>query len=206
MADSTLSTDTLTLTVLAFLTERPMHPYDVQRVIRRRHKDYAIERPRALYRAFERLARDELIEPVETRREGRRPERTVYRITDEGREEFRYWLLQLLERPVVEDPVFAVAVGFLGYVTPDAVVGALEDRLAALEGDIAGADAALHTMRTSLPRLAIIEHEYRQTLRHAEREWVRQLIADIRSGGLSWTPESLAEFFASARERIRDEQ
>src|SRR5262249_29235931 len=124
MPDISPPADVLALTVLAFLTERPMHPYDVQRVIRQRHKDYAIERPRARYRAFDRLARDELIEPVETSREGRRPERTVYRITDEGRAEFQHWLVQLLERPVVEDPVFGVAVGFVGYLNPGAGFGA----------------------------------------------------------------------------------
>jgi len=200
MASEPVSTDVLSLTVLAFLTERPMHPYDVQRVIRQRHKDYAIERPRALYRAFERLARDELIEPVETSREGRRPERTVYQITEEGRAEFSHWLLQLLERPVVEDPVFAVAVGFLGYLNSESVLQALNDRFAALEGEIAGVDAALQAMRSSLPRLVLLAHEYKRTLRRAERDWVQSLIHDIRSGSLGWDLESLRQHFASARE------
>lgn len=200
MADQTVSTDVVSLTVLAFLTERPMHPYDVQRVIRQRHKDYAMERPRALYRAFERLARDELIEPVETSREGRRPERTVYQITDEGRTEFSHWLLQLLERPVVEDPVFAVAVGLLGYLNPESVLEALNDRFAALEGEIAGVDAALQAMRSSLPRLVLLAHEYRRALRQAERDWVLGLIQDIRTGSLSWDLEALSRYFASVRE------
>lgn len=200
MADQTVSTDVVSLTVLAFLTERPMHPYDVQRVIRQRHKDYAIERPRALYRAFERLARDELIEPVETSREGRRPVRTVYQITDEGRTEFSHWLLQLLERPVVEDPVFAVAVGLLGYLNPESVLEALNDRFAALEGEIAGVDAALQAMRSSLPRLVLLAHEYRRALRQAERDWVLGLIQDIRTGSLSWDLEALSRYFASVRE------
>ena len=200
MASQPVSTDVLSLTVLAFLTERPMHPYDVQRVIRQRHKDYAIERPRALYRAFERLAREDLIEPVETSREGRRPERTVYQITEEGRTEFRHRLLQLLERPVVEDPVFAVAVGFLGYLNSESVLEALNDRFAALEGEIAGVDAALQAMRSSLPRLVLLAHEYKRTLRQAERDWVQSLIQDIRSGSLGWDLESLRQYFASARE------
>jgi DNA-binding PadR family transcriptional regulator len=200
MADQTVSTDVVSLTVLAFLTERPMHPYDAQRVIRQRHKDHAIERPRALYRAFERLARDELIEPVETSREGRRPERTVYQITDEGRTEFSHWLLQLLERPVAEDPVFAVAVGLLGYLNPESVLEALNDRFAALEGEIAGVDAALQAMRSSLPRLVLLAHEYRRALRQAERDWVLGLIQDIRTGSLSWDLEALSRYFASVRE------
>lgn len=203
MASQPVSTDVLSLTVLAFLTERPMHPYDVQRVIRQRHKDYAIERPRALYRAFERLAREELIEPVQTSREGRRPERTVYQITEEGRTEFRHWLLQLLERPVVEDPVFAVAVGFLGYLNPESVLEALNDRFATLEGEIAGVDAALQAMGSSLPRLVLLGEEYKRALRQAERDWVQSLIQDIRSGSLGWDLESLHRYFASVREGVR---
>lgn len=200
MPDRSPSADVLALTVLAFLTERPMHPYDVQRVIRQRHKDYAIERPRALYRAFERLARDELIEPVETSREGKRPERTVYRITDEGRAEFQHWLLQLLERPVVEDPVFGVALGFVGYLNPGSVLEALQDRIASLEGEVAGLDAALQAMLTSLPRLVLLPHEYRRALRQAERDWVQKLIEDIRSSKLSWDLEALVRHFAAIRE------
>src|SRR5215467_63422 len=200
MPDRSPPADVLALTVLAFLTERPMHPYDVQRVIRQRHKDYAIERPRALYRAFERLARDELIEPVETSREGRRPERTVYRITDEGRAEFQHRLVQLLERPVVEDPVFGVAVGFVGYLNPGAVLEALQDRFASLEGEVAGLDAALQAMLRSLPRLVLLPHEYRRALRQAERDWVQKLIEDIRSSKLSWDLEALVRHFAAIRE------
>lgn len=200
MTDRTQPTDVIALTVLAFLTERPMHPYDVQRVIRQRHKDYAIERPRALYRAFERLARDELIEPIETSREGRRPERTVYQITEEGRAEFQHRLLQLIERPVVEDPVFGVAVGFLGYLEPWSVLEAFQDRFASLEGEIAGLDAALPAMRTSLPRLVLLAHEYKRALRRAERDWVLKLIEEIRSGKLNWDLESLGRHFAAIRE------
>src|SRR5215468_9749262 len=206
MSDRTQSTDVLALTVLAFLSERPMHPYDVQRVIRQRHKDYAIDRPRALYRTFERLARDELIEPVETSREGRRPERTVYQVTEEGRAEFHHRLLQLIERPVVEDPVFGVALGFLGYVNPESVLEALQDRFASLEGEVAGLDAALQAMRTSLPRLVLLEHEYRRALRQAERDWVLKLIDDIRSSKLHWDLEALVRHFAAIREGGRHMQ
>src|SRR5215510_3033895 len=203
MTDRIPSTDVLALTVLAFLTERPMHPYDVQRVIRQRHKDYAIDRPRALYRTFGRLARDE---PVETSREGRRPERTVYQITEEGRAEFHHRLLQLIERPVVEDPVFGVALGFVGYLNPESVLEALQDRFASLEGEVAGLDAALQAMRTSLPRLVLLQHEYKRALRLAERDWVLKLIDDIRSSKLHWDLEALVRHFAAIREGGRHMQ
>src|SRR5690242_14900046 len=68
------------LTVLCLLRERPMHPYEMQRLIRERHKDEFLDLKRgSLYHAMERLQAAGLVEPMETFREGRRPERTVYR-------------------------------------------------------------------------------------------------------------------------------
>lgn len=182
------SRDPIALTVLALLTERPRHPYEMQRLMRERRKDFAVGKARSFYDAVNRLLRDGLVEPLETSREGRRPERTVYQITDEGREEFVEWLSELLRTPVTEYPVFTVAVNFLAYLPPDAVVQALQGRVVALEGEIAGLDAALRALqeRLGLPRLVLLEHEHTRVLRRAELDWVQALIADIASGRLAW--------------------
>ena len=190
--------DLVALTVLALLSEQPRHTYELQRVIRERHKDYAAGRTRALYHAVDRLAQDNLIEPVETTREGRRPERTVYRITDAGADEVRGWVIDLVERPAVEFPLVSVAVSFLVYLPKDVALRALQARTVALEAGIAGLDAALRalTEELHLPRIVLLEGECLQSLRHAELGWVRSVIADIRSGRLSWSREELEEMFA----------
>jgi len=182
------SPNPVALTVLALLIEQPRHPYEMQRFMRERHKDFAVGKTRSFYDAVDRLARDGLVEPLETSREGKRPERTVYRITDKGREEFQTWLNELLSMPVAEYPLFMVAVSFLAYLPPDAAVSTLAGRVVALEGAIAGLDTALRSLREEfhLPRLYLIEQEYMRALRQAELDWVRALIADIRSGRLSW--------------------
>src|SRR5258708_25639756 len=79
------------LTVLCPLRVRPMHPYEMQRLIREWHKDEFLDLKRgSLYHAIEQLRRAGWIDPIETSREGRRPERTVYRLTEVGdREELR---------------------------------------------------------------------------------------------------------------------
>ena len=79
----------LALVVLGLLRERPMHPYEMQQTIRDEHTDQVIKlRAGSLYHTVERLQTLELITAVETARAGRRPERTVYAITEEGRDEF----------------------------------------------------------------------------------------------------------------------
>jgi DNA-binding PadR family transcriptional regulator len=76
--------DLIGLAVLGLLTEHARHPYEMHRLMHERHKDFASGKGRTFYDAVERLQRQGLIEPVETTRAGNRPERTVYRITEEG--------------------------------------------------------------------------------------------------------------------------
>ncbi|MFI5266845.1 MAG: PadR family transcriptional regulator [Chloroflexota bacterium] len=185
--------DLLALTVLGLLSEQPRHPYDIQRLIRCRHKDFAADKARGLYHAVDRLVRKGLIEPVETNRDGRRPERTIYQLTEQGRDEFVSWLRDLLENPVAEHPVFTAAVSFLPYLPQEAAREALQARTVALESEIAGLDAAQRVLQANLdlPRLFLIEHEYTRALRAAELEWVRSLIDDITTGRLAWEPDAL---------------
>src|SRR5262249_15539953 len=98
------------LTVLCLLRVRPMHPYEIQRLIREWHKDEFLDLKRgSLYQAIEQLRRAGLIDPVETSREGRRPERTVYRLTERGEKEVLDWLRELLAKPVREATQFFAA-------------------------------------------------------------------------------------------------
>ncbi len=182
------SPNPLALTVLALLIEQPRHPYEMQRLMRERHKDFAVGKARSFYDAVDRLARDGLVEPLETSREGKRPERTVYRITAEGREEFKSWLGELLSTPVDEYPLFTVAVSFLAYLPPQEAISILEERVVALEGALAGTDASLRALQEQLhlPRLFLLEHEHTQALRRAELAWVRTVIVDIRAGRFAW--------------------
>ena len=196
-----VSRDLLALPVLALLSEQPRHPYEIERLIRERRKDFAAGKLRGLYRAVERLVRDGCIEPVETSREGKRPERTVYRLTDEGRDELESWLGELLSTPVTEYPLFTAAVGFLGYLASDRVVMALQARAVSLQGAIAGLNVALTALQHQLrlPRLVMLEHEYTRALRQAELDWVNSLIEDIQAGRLAWDKDALDQLFYEHR-------
>src|SRR3954447_22308732 len=88
------------LTVLCLLRVRPMHPYEMQRLIREWHKDEFLDLKRgSLYHAIDRLRDEGLIPVVETSREGRRPARTVYRLTGEGETAIQEWLREMLAKP-----------------------------------------------------------------------------------------------------------
>jgi len=180
--------DLIGLAVLGLLTEQPRHPYEMQRVMVERHKDFAKGKGRSLYDAVERLQRGGLIEPVETSREGHRPERTVYRVTEAGVEQFDVRLRELLTTPAAEHPTFAAAVGILGYLTPREALDALVDREVALVGLVAHleAQARVLTEDLALPRLLTLELEVTLAWRSGELAWLRSLIEDLRAGRLTW--------------------
>ena len=179
----------LALTVLRLLHGGPMHPYEMHQQIRQQHTDQVIKlRAGSLYHTVERLHRTGLIEPVETGREGRRPERTVYAITEAGRDEFRTGVHDLLRTPQDEYPVFAAAVEMMHAVPPDEVAALLRERLVMLEGLLAHGERVHGALRTErgLPRVLLIELEYKQAMQRSEMDWVRGLLDEISSGRLRW--------------------
>lgn len=189
------------LTVLCLLRLRPMHPYEMQRRIREWHKDEFLDLKRgSLYHAIERLHRQGTIEPVETTREGRRPERTVYRLTDAGEQEMLSWLQEMLARPLREPTQFFAALSFLSHLTPESVRVQLRQRATLLEAEIAGLEAVLETMVPRIGRLPLIEVEFARAMRQAELAWVQSFEKELRRGTLCWDPQEVFRFGAALPE------
>ena len=170
-----------------------MHPYEMKLRMKERGHDQVIRiEGGSLYDTVERLHRQGFVQPRETVREGRRPERTVYTITDAGRDELRAWLRQLLAEPAHEYPKFTAALAFMLALDRDEVVRLLRLRTTMLEAQIAGDDALLSSfVKQGLPRIVLIEGEYTQAIRRAEVEWIRGLIREIEDEGLWPSHEAL---------------
>jgi DNA-binding PadR family transcriptional regulator len=185
----------LALSILTLLYERAMHPYEMQRLMRERGHDQVIKlKHGSLYATIDRLAAAGLIEPQETSREGRRPERTTYAVTDQGRDDLTLWISELVTTPQREYPWFGAVLAFLGVLSPDEVTKLLEHRTLLLEAEIAASEHVLQAVGVQgLPRLFSIEAEYGIALLRTDLEFSRMLVRDIRSGELAW-PEDMVEF------------
>jgi ABC-type Na+ transport system ATPase subunit NatA len=101
----------------------PVHGYDIKRELESWHvEEWAHVAYGSIYHALKTLAKDGLIEPVDTGQVGRRPARTTYRITVAGEREYQrllrdhWWSVQ-----VPKDP-FMAALSFM----PDLPKGAVE--------------------------------------------------------------------------------
>jgi DNA-binding PadR family transcriptional regulator len=181
--------NTLALAVLGLLQERPMHPYEMASTLRERHKDGSFKiNSGSLYDTVEALVRHGWIQPVETARDGRRPERTVYAPTELGQDEFVGWIDELIRVPAAEYPKFLAAVSYLGALGPEGAADALAERAQHLDRRIAETAAVLADTVGSgqVPRLFNIEVEYALHAWRAELDWTRRTIAEIRDGTLFW--------------------
>jgi DNA-binding PadR family transcriptional regulator len=176
----------LALAVLACLYERPMHPYEIASTLRERHKDDSIKlNYGSLYSVVESLKGHLLIVEQQTARQGNRPERTVYELTDAGRLELIDWMSELLCRPVKEFTQFEAGLSLLPVLPPNDVKSLLEERCRRLEVEVEQYRSLRKLISSErVPRLFWIESEYRITLREAELNWTRGLIADLTSGSL----------------------
>jgi DNA-binding PadR family transcriptional regulator len=182
-------TNPLALAVLTHLYECPRHPYELAAVLRERRKEASIRlNYGSLYSVIEGLEREGYIEAVETRREGRRPEKTVYRITDTGEAYMFEWMRELVSVPVKEYPQFEAALSLLPVLAPEEVIPLLEARVRFLKKTLEGcAEEAEAGREMKLPRLFSIESEYYATMVKAECEFTQALLRDISkdAGGIT---------------------
>ncbi|MFD1275947.1 PadR family transcriptional regulator [Streptomyces kaempferi] len=184
----------LALTVLALLHYKPLHPYGIQRLVKDWGKEQVVNvRQRAsLYRTIERLNGDGLITVRETGRDQQYPERTVYEVTDAGRETARAWLEEMLSAPKEEFPEFPAALSNLLLLTSDEMADVLERRVDALTEKLDGLEAAMAAeAEQGLPRITRLETEYLRAVTAAELEWVHAVVEDLRTSRLSWSKEQL---------------
>jgi DNA-binding PadR family transcriptional regulator len=176
----------LALAVLVLLTERPMHPYEMSTTLRERHKEDSIKlNYGTLYSVVASLQKYGLIAVQETVREGNRPERTIYAITEAGREKMAGWLSGLISTPAREFTGFEAALSLMAALPPDEVARLLDIRLSSLQAKLRSLKAVLGGLGPSFPRIFTIEVEFQNALLAAETDFVRSLLHELKTDQLS---------------------
>jgi DNA-binding PadR family transcriptional regulator len=180
----------LALAVLSYLSQAPMHPYELSRTLRDHGDARSIKfNHGSLYMVVGQLARAGFIEALETARAGQRPERTVYALTDAGRGELRDWLRELVEVPQHEYTHFVAALSLIAALPPTEAVELLRTRLRRLAGDRAEIRGLVDTaLAADVHPLFLVEEEYRLALLEAESSFVERLIEQITHPETGWGP------------------
>jgi DNA-binding PadR family transcriptional regulator len=187
----------LALAVLALLGYKPLHPYGVQRLLKQWGKENVVNvgQRASLYKTMERLATAGLIAVRETERDQQYPERTVYELTDAGREAAHAWIDDIVRVPRPEYPEFPAALSFLMMLQPDEVLAALRERREAVAKALAQAkEGVAGAQQYGLPKVTLLDDEYLVAITEAELRWIEGVVAELESGGLNWSLAELQPF------------
>jgi DNA-binding PadR family transcriptional regulator len=178
------------LLILGVLHRGDFHPYEVRRRLEAAMVECYIDVDvGTLYYAVRQLEKDGLITAVAEERVARGGMRTIYRITPEGRAEFRDGLHRQFE---AEGPVSQTLYGallFLHLADPTAVEASVRRRIARLDELI----AKLKPIRKDLAPVISTGGEH--LLRHLDqqrrldRAWLKDLLADIQAHGIRDVPD-----------------
>ena len=178
----------LALMALELLHEHPMHPYEMHQHLRTREAGRVLKLSAgSLYHTIERMAEQRIVEAVETSREGKRPERTTYRITEKGRDAFAERLREIVAEPIHEFPIYPVGIGLLHTLDRDDALIQLHRRRLDLAGNVACIRTHVENLENKdIEKMYWIDTKLVLAMREAELAWTDQFIADIENGALRW--------------------
>ena len=186
--ESKFRSSPLALAVLSLLEMGPLHPYGIQRLIKQWGKDKVVNvgNRANLYKTIKRLHEAGLIAVRQTERDQQYPERTVYELTEDGRQKAREWLVDMLSTPRNEFPEFPAALSFAMLMGPEEMAAALQQRADQLTDEVAADQRDFDVHSGSLPRVTLLDDEYQFAVAGAELTWICNVLDDLRSGRLTW--------------------
>jgi DNA-binding PadR family transcriptional regulator len=195
----------LGLATLALLVERPMHPYEMYQTLVQRHQDRVVKLRRgSLYHSVYWLEDRGMVRSTSTEREGNRPERTIYEITEAGREELTQRVAGMLATPVNEYPEFPLAIGEAHNLPLNTVIDLLTGRLVLLKAQLADSDEAVRELeKRQVERRYWLDGSYTRAIQVAEVSWLEQLLADLRSNDIRW-PDNGQPTHTTSKEQDAD--
>lgn len=178
----------LAVTVLALLVEGEAHPYEMVNTLLARREDRIVAVSiGSVYRAVEKLAEYGYVVPGETTREGNRPERTCYRVTESGRAALQRRVDELLVEPYADRSAFLVGLGEAHNVPAARVAEQLARRVAGLDDELAELDRGIDEARAAGVRDAyLLAPDFLRHSLRSKRDWLSDLSDRLASGDLAW--------------------
>lgn len=175
------------LIILGLLRQEELHGYEIKHVIEEHMADWAKVTTGSIYFALSKLAEEGKIRESSVERDGKRPEKTVYEITEEGKREFLDLLRARLGTSERECHEIDQAIAFLDALPKKEAVELFKARIAEEESALANLrkHKAAQMRREDVPASAAAIFSHGLKLREAELAWSREVLAELESGRLS---------------------
>lgn len=171
------------LVILGLLRQRPLHGYEIKHVIEDRMGDWTSIAFGSIYFALRKLAEEGMVDVAATERAGNRPSRTVYALTDGGRNEFLRLLREIWGRP--ERLYFATDLGlfFMDALPHEELAGHIDTRIKRLKEILAHLTKHREDSLADphVPRRARFIFDHSRAHLEAELAWTQSLASELES-------------------------
>ncbi|MBN2119388.1 MAG: PadR family transcriptional regulator [Anaerolineales bacterium] len=175
---------TVRLVILGLLHKRPLYGYEIKQIIEEHMGDWTSIAFGSIYFALDKLADEKFIDKVDVEQEGKRPSRSVYQISDTGREEFLRLLRESWQQ--VERQYFSIDIClfFLEALPLDEVKNFLRLRQKTLQTMLGYIQSHRDEQMAipEVPRLALAIFDHTLVHTQAELNWVTDLLQKMESG------------------------
>src|SRR6266567_1594857 len=182
---------TTRLTLLALLSGRPKHGYDLRKELENRQMErWADLQYGSIYASLQQMTKEGLLEEVSTERTGNRPTRTLYQRTPAGKAELLRLLRQIWAQPTLSAQPLDVALSFYWLLPPEELAQLLENRLSVLDAiisDLEGTMAQAGHPDPGMQAMIADLFEHNRRVLAAERTWTEYVLHRLRSGAYRLT-------------------
>jgi DNA-binding PadR family transcriptional regulator len=180
---------TARLIILGLLRERPYYGYELKRAMKERYVDEWTQLAfGSIYYALRQMTQEGLVQPEATERDGNRPSRTVYSITQVGRLEFTRLLREAWQAPATMSPeLMRICILFMQELPAEEIRTHLTHRATALIRSIEHLKhVGQEVSAKGAPWTAQYIVSYDIGLWQKSLEWIQGLLEDIQSGRITW--------------------
>ena len=184
---------TARLIILGLLREKPYYGYELERSMKERYMDEWTQVAfGSIYHALRQMTQEGLVQPEATERDGNRPSRTVYSVTDEGRREFTRLLREAWQAPATMSPeLMRLCILIMHVRTPYEITTHLTRRATTLIKSIEHLrHVGQEVSAKGAPWTAQYIVSYDIGLWQKSLEWIQGLLEEIQSGRITWQTTS----------------
>jgi DNA-binding PadR family transcriptional regulator len=169
------------LVILGLLHDKPLYGYEIKQIIEEHMGDWTSIAFGSIYFALDKLSEEKFVEKVSTEQAGNRPSRSVYQITDSGKEEFLRLLRESWQNMEQQYYDLDICIFFLNRLSMTEVKGYLRARIARLEQILAHLQMheAEQMSNPHVPPQARAIFNHSRVHIQSEFEWTKDFLASI---------------------------
>lgn len=174
------------LVILGLLLEGDKHPYEMQQIIKQRKMDRYIKFQKgSLYYAVNQLEKSNHIEIVNIIRETKRPDKTIYTITEKGKKEFNILLKKQFSTYVTYCNPINSALTFINQLSEDEIIPMIEKRIYDTENVLKSIKEIYKDSESKLNKGDLFI--FLGTIRQIEYEiiWLKDILKEAVEGNLT---------------------